>query len=654
MPLQATSGAASYDAFGGGAPAGGPANYIEDVFSTYLYTGTGSSQTITNNIDLSTKGGLVWIKSRSAATGHRLTDTARGVTKSLESNSTAAEATESTGLTAFGTTGFTIGADADYNTSADTYASWSFREQEKFFDVVTYTGDGTNNRAISHNLGSTPGFIIVKRTNSPLSWFCYHTSLGVGNYIALNQTAASVTNADAFPAVSSTTFTPVNDANQVGLNTSGDTYVAYLFAHNAGGFGLTGTDNVISCGSFTSSALGVATVNLGYEPQWIIFKGSNGVTNWQMVDNMRGFVVGAANSGTSFLNANTSAVEGTSPPVGITNTGFNFDGAANITYIYIAIRRGPMKVPTVGTSVYQAVTRTGNSPTVNSITSVGFPPDSIWQKRVSGSAAASNVFDRLRGRYFLSPRFTDAETAANTSATRDLISFDMAGFSVGEQFSSELNANTRPEVYWNFGRAPNFFDEVCYTGTGSATTVTHNLTVVPEMMIVKRRSGGGEWTVYHSAMGNTKRIFFDTAAEATGTMWNNTTPTSSVFSVGTDYQVNLSASTYVTYLFATCAGVSKVGSYTGTGALLTVNCGFTSSARFILIKRTDSTGDWYVYDSARGISSSDDPYLLLNSTAVEVTGTNYVDTDSTGFKVTAAAPAGLNASGGTYIFLAIA
>ena len=120
MPLVQTRGAASAQGFGEFAQATA-ANYIEEMFSCFLYTGTGAALTITNNIDLSTKGGLTWIKGRSGATGHRLTDTARGATKSLASETTAAEATETTGLTAFGTTGFTIGADADYNTSAATY-----------------------------------------------------------------------------------------------------------------------------------------------------------------------------------------------------------------------------------------------------------------------------------------------------------------------------------------------------------------------------------------------------------------------------------------------------------------------------------------------------------------------------------------------------
>jgi hypothetical protein len=110
----------------------------------------------------------------------------------------------------------------------------------------------------------------------------------------------------------------------------------------------------------------------------------------------------------------------------------------------------------------------------------------------------------------------------------------------------------------------------------------------------------------------------------------------------------------VAYLFATCAGVSKVGSYTGTGTTLQVNCGFTAGSRFVLIKRTDSTGDWYVWNSALGIIAGNDPYILLNSTAAQVTGTDYVDTYNAGFEISSTAPAGINASAGTYIFLAIA
>jgi len=107
-------------------------------------------------------------------------------------------------------------------------------------------------------------------------------------------------------------------------------------------------------------------------------------------------------------------------------------------------------------------------------------------------------------------------------------------------------------------------------------------------------------------------------------------------------------------LFATVPGISKVGSYSGTGSNVDVDCGFTSGARFVLVKRTDSTGDWYVWDSARGIVAGNDGYLLLNSNAAEVTSTDYIDPLSSGFTITSTAPAALNASGGSYLFLAIA
>jgi hypothetical protein len=201
--------------------------------------------------------------------------------------------------------------------------------------------------------------------------------------------------------------------------------------------------------------------------------------------------------------------------------------------------------------------------------------------------------------------------------------------------------------------------------TTSNQIVPHGLGVGPELVIVKRRtvttapgwlvaakinstqytvgasgnelllnsSGGGTTTYY------TYTDYFSSTTFKTGAFW--TTP-------------DVSGGKYIAYLFATCPGVSKVGSYTGTGSLQTINCGFTTGDRFVLIKRVDAAGDWFVYDSVNGITSGNDPYTLINVFGAQTLGTNFVDTDSTGFKVTAAAPAGLNASGGTYIFLAIA
>ena len=223
---------------------------------------------------------------------------------------------------------------------------------------------------------------------------------------------------------------------------------------------------------------------------------------------------------------------------------------------------------------------------------------------------------------------------------------------------AQTNFGSIAYISWNMQRAPSFFDEVCYTGNGSTQNVSHNLGVVPELMIVKSRSlSDSDWWVYASALTTPQNKYLrlqSTDGESTATgLWGSSLPTSTTFGLGA-FAPNSSGATFVAYLFATCAGVSKVGSYTGTATTLQIDCGFTGGARFVLIKRTDSTGAWYVWDTARGIVSGNDPYLLLNSTAAEVTNTDYIDTYSAGFEISSTAPAAINASGGTFIFLAIA
>jgi hypothetical protein len=626
-------------------------NYIEDMFSTYLYTGNSTTQTITNGIDLAGKGGAVWIKCRStSATNNNLIDSVRGISKFLYPNDTSAQANDPGTITSFNSNGFTQNNSyGDLNSSGRTYVSWTFREQPKFFDIVTYTGTGSNT-TIPHNLGSVPGCIIVKCTSVGGDYWCvYHRSTGGTAALFLNVSDASLTNSSFWnnTTPTSTDFT-VGSAN--GVNGSGRTYVAYVFAHNAGGFGLTGTDNVVSCGSFTTDGTGAAgNITLGYESQWLLIKRSDGAGSWNIIDTMRGSSLTSYN----YLQPNTTSLESSSTSAGQgifpTATGFfvgtNFP-AASATYIYIAIRRGPMKVPTLGTSVFEPATYTGNGTNPRTVGTLQVTDLAINMNRPDAGDVPLWV-DRLRGpeRYL----YSSGAAAEAGGLTGWLLA----------QSGQTINGirNTSPTTYvdWLFRRAPGFFDEVCYTGTGVAgLTVAHNLTVVPELMIVKGRSIAEEWNVYFGNNTNYLKLNSNDVPQTATTRWNDTSPTSSVFSLGTSGWVNQSGSTYVAYLFATCPGVSKVGSYTGTGALQTVACGFTSGARFVLIKRTDSTGDWYVWDSARGITSGNDPYLLLNSTAAEVTSTNYVDTDTTGFKVTAAAPVALNAVGGTYIFLAVA
>ena len=271
----------------------------------------------------------------------------------------------------------------------------------------------------------------------------------------------------------------------------------------------------------------------------------------------------------------------------------------------------------------------------------------FFDARLSGNALNTITMSRLIG----------PTTSLVTSSTN--AESGGAG-SIGTAF--ENNITFKPGIgfdWWcGFGRAFSFFDQVCYTGSGSAMTVAHNLGVVPELMVIKSRTTGGnrEWVVYSKSIAIGQYLYFTSAAAGSNTYWNGTAPTASVFSIDGSTLVNNSPpEKYVAYLFATCAGVSKVGSYSGnTGATVTVPCGFTGGVRWVMIKRTDSTGDWYIWDSARGIVAGNDPYLLLNTTAAQVTSTDYVDTISTGFEVTSTAPAALNATGGPYIFLAIA
>jgi hypothetical protein len=642
-------------------------NYIEDVFSTYLYTGNSSTQTITNGIDLSTKGGLVWLKARSQAYNNLLNDSATGPDLFLSSNTTGALSSV-TALSSFTTSGFVLPSYVLSNQTGTTYASWTFRKQPKFFDVVTFTSDaaGNTNQRILHNLQTTPGCIIVKNINSVQNWNVYHFRANVGTafpkqdvYLNLN-TTGSIQNGTNFWGTSAPTDT------DFGINTNiwtpNKQYVAYLFSNQDGGFGLTGTDNVITCSSFTTDASYNATVDLGYEPQYVLVKSTasatarNGFNDWRVIDVMRGF----DNSNFNSLSPNLSSAEaaysgGFFVP---TATGFNVSGyfGYSNTYIYIAIRRGPMKVPTDATKVFEPALYTGNGATSRTFTSSTVSPIDAVITMKRGSGGNIWTVDRLRGNGVIRTQYTDAEDTGSSAlsfAYQNGYSNNFNPAAFGWNGSGNLDEN------YFFRRAPSFFDEVCYTGTGATTSYTHNLTVAPELIIIKdRTTAGTEWFVGTNFGASTFSQLYlsNTSAESSfsyGT-YISSQPTSSVFRITSNAIINGSGDNYVAYLFATCIGVSKVGSYTGTGALQTVNCGFTSGARFVLIKRTDSTGDWWTYDSARGITSGNDPYLFLNSTAAEVTTTNYVDTDSTGFKVTAAAPAGLNASGGTYIFLAIA
>ena len=662
----------------------GESLYVEDVFSTFLYAGNGAYQTITNGIDLLNEGGLVWGKSRTTSDrDNYLWDTERGYSGSsnftghtLSTNTTSIEQSGEHVRNIY-EDGYQSLGGYHINMSGQDYVSWTFRKTKKFFDIVEYTGTGDSapGQTVAHNLGSTPGFMIIKRTDSTSDWSCYHSGLTSNEYyLKLNGNNAETEDGTVFPSAPTDSNFYVR-ADRV--NASGGSFVAYLFASDAGGFG-DDDENIIKCGSYTGNNASTANViNVGFEPQWIMIKGTDRACNWIMVDVMRGATVAPS---TSFLEANTSDAEATSTSgfalVHPTATGFSIPSGVsgqvnefNEDYIYIAIRR-PMKTPEAGTEVfspysYSDTGLTSGSGTASNRTIInggsnggsGFPVDQFWHQKTSpNSSYGFHIFDRLRGKG--KGLLTKDYNAAPAGDSASNSGFDFQeGVDVeynGEMYYYTTAAGSRSHISYCFKRAAKAFDTVVYTGNGTAgRAVTHNLQAIPEMMFVKAYSTGNEahW-VYHKATGNTASLLVNGDGSGYGGLWNSTTPSATTFTVSSSAAVNSASYEYVAWLWATLDGVTKVGSYSGTGSNIDVDCGFSAGARFILIKRSDGDGDWYVWDSARGIVAGNDPYVIFEGGAN--TSTDYIDPLSSGFTVTSSAPAALNASGGSYIFLAIA
>jgi hypothetical protein len=623
-----------------------PVKFVENIFSIHEWNGTNSDQSIANGIDLQNNDGLVWIKNRNNDNSNVVFDSKRGSNpfeKRLHPNEEGAEHFDSGGhyiVPNSNGNGFTTkGNDAIINSdSSYSYISWTWRATPKFFDVVTYTGDGsTSGRQIAHSLGSAPGMIIFKRTDAETPWIAYHRSIGETKFLYLSATDQAQSNLYYFnnTAPTSTHFTLRNNGN---VNASGGSYVAYLFGHD------TSSDGMIQCGSYTGDGGSSNSVNLGFEPQWIMIKASTNTSstdNWVILDNIRGIV---SNGDDERLYANTAGQGVNAGGITLTPNGFYLESnneynSSGATYIYMAIRRGPMATPTSRASVLD-IQRAASPFTAD------FPTDLAIQKNVT-STGSWYAITRLAGATkTLQFQITDNESSL---ADQKLDSNTQWG---GTSWGSQ-------SIGYSFRRAPGFFDVVTYDGNGSNRTINHNLGVVPDMIWIKLRSSTGGYTrgwvvtslhLPNATATNDTTLYLNTnAAEVDEPIMNDTGPTSTVFSLSTDAFVNNSSSSYVAYLFANLAGISKVGTFSHTnGSSTDVDCGFSSGSSFVIVKRTDSTGDWYVWDSARGIVSGNDSYMTLNADAAEVTNTDYIDPLNSGFQI---------ASGfttGSYFFYAIA
>ena len=633
--------------------AGGDSLYVDDVFSIDLYEGSDpTAKTITSGIDLSGEGGLVWTKKRNNVTTHALFDTERGDSKSLATNSDDGEINEGANAITFNSDGHTVrGNYGTLNGQNQTYVSWTFRKAPGFFDIVTWTGNGTT-RTISHNLGSTPGFIIIKRYSNTEDWTCWHRSVGATKYLQLNGTGAAATLA-GFMNNTEPTSTEFTVSTHDRVNTNGETYIAYLFAHDDQSFGTDSNEAIIKCGSFSGGNSPNNFVDLGFEPQFIISKRHDGTADWVMADIMRGAGCEWGVDDGRRLYANLTSTESGWNSFSPAPTGFyqHASGATSENYLYIAIGR-PNKPIESATEVFDVDTFTGNGSAP--VISTPFTVDmslTAWRNR----AYNPTLVDRVRGsrrEYYTTSTGDEYASPTNTMAKLDL----QTGIQL---FSYAGDAGGYNLATYSFKRAPGFFDITTHTGDDSSSrNVPHNLGAVPELIILKGSNStyARNWTVWSDSLSNNHilQLNGDSAEISVGTSYINSA-TSTTFNVGSDYDVNNSSTKYTAYLFSSLDGVSKVGTYSGTGSTVNVDCGFSAGARFVLIKRVDSSGDWILFDSGRGIESGTEPHFTPNTTiSSEYTNNDYIDPLNSGFTITQSAPADLNANGGTYLFLAIA
>lgn len=549
---------------------------------------------------------------------------------------------------------------------------------------------GNGNNWTPNNISLTAGVTYDSMIDSPT------TGSGSSNYCVLNPLFADQIGVASFyvgpvPTISNANLTATAEASSiqasavctVGVST-GKWYFEYTPSATNGSGDIVGFVSAFSGGITTAVA--------GYRSTGTIYtngSATGGYATWTAGD-----VIGIALSidGSTISAYKNNALQATlSLTTAITNNcfpiiwfrndagagSFNF-GQRPFSYTpptgFLSLNTYNLPTPTIsnGASYMAATTYTGTGASLaisNTVNSVSFQPDFVWVKGRSG-ATDHALYDSVRG---TTKDLASNSLAAETTQATGLTAFGTGGFTVGALAKMNTSSATYVGWQWKAGTtsasntngsitstvsagATQGFSVVTYTGTGANATVGHGLGVAPSMVIVKCRSSGGrDWPVYHIGIGNTKYLALnDTVAAGTSaSYWNNTSPTSSVFSLGSGGDVNTSSQTLVAYCFAAIAGYSAFGSYTGNGSAdgAFVYLGFRP--RYVMVKRTDTTNNWFEFDSSRDTYNVMGNYILANTADAEAGAGTIIDFLSNGFKWRALS-AGVNASGGTYIYMAFA
>ena len=387
-------------------------------------------------------------------------------------------------------------------------------------------------------------------------------------------------------------------------------------------------EGIVKCGSYKASSSADTTINLGWEPQFIMIKCSDqGTTNWSMYDSMRGIPTSANES---YLYPNLDASEYSAERLSLTPTGFIVDSSGGVltsdndnTYMYLAIRRpdGYVGKPRTATELFAMAY--GNSGGTNPSFISNFPVDFALNRQPTTTEAWYTVARLMEGRY-LYANGNDAEQSASNFV------FDYSnGWRDGSAVTTYLN---------HMWRRSNSFDTIVYKGDGVAgREIRHSMNKIPEMMWIKRMDSSANWTVYHKGLnsGSSPENYYivlngsDNQVQHT-TRWNNTAPTSTHFTVGTSSWVNQNGGEYLAILFSSETGISKCGYYDGSNSSQTITTGF--QPRFVLFKEYYNTQQrsWLMLDTTRGWASGNDKGILLSSSNAQF-DFDYSEPTSTGF-----------------------
>ena len=678
-------------------------------FNAVTYTGDGNStQSITG---LGFKPDFVWIKTRTNAWSHTLMDSTRGINSILGSDGTSAESTYSSSwrglygqLDSFDSDGFTVrkGTNAggsNFNHSNTQYVAWCFKASGGTtstgsgtggitnittqvnnvlgFSIIKFTeGTGTNS-TVNHGLSSTPDLVISKRisTNNQ-GWFVHHKDLSGSQYLFLNTDAAAASSSSVWNGTAP-------DSTKITLGpwqTETDDYgaqnrIIYAFT-SVTGFSKIGKYTAVSGDNF---------IETGFKPKFLMIKCiSHGSTHWEILDSARS--PGLLSNGSAVrLRANDSSADGgfNNTPVSFLANGFkiNKDVTANSygdydttgrTFMYMAFADDPATTtPTLADS-FGIKTYAGNN-TSQSITGVGFKPDLTWIKSIDNTRD-HNLTDSVRG--ITHPIYI--ESAAQLTNSTFLTSFDTDGFSIGNQAAANQSGENFVAWNWKARGLPSIntdgnstsivsvnsnagFSIVRYIGNQTAGhTIGHGLGAVPEMIILKSTNATKPWYVYHVGVDASNPAHYNLRWQATdarqnsATEFNDTAPTSSVFTLGTASGPNGTGDTYIAYCFRSISGYSKFGSYTGNGGNNRSITGLGFKPDFVMIKATSISSDWSIFDSTRGGNKT----LIAQSNAAEVTNDSngYISSfDSDGFttQVGSSDDVNVNNFNETYIYWAI-